>query len=359
MAAVAEDTVPTMHRGLSNWWTEETEYVFQRIERWAAFARGYNRLRSQRYSRGRLTMTEEPVEPGWNISANKLVVDECDSWNPRFHNLQRSRRRKSRPEEARINCCGTFNYQSNNKLDSPCLETYRYDHSIYFKTIGDIRGSDRNRKCSLRRSESPAANSSESPDTSDHEEPLEFRGPEKTIAEIECHRYDDEDDENDDNELDTDVYEFLRQDAEAEGVEESSGFGGTDLLHLQDLNDKQKLKSSRTTQVWPIVDLTQLNLKTNENILDSVEKEIYSNHTFDEKNHLKDEANRDNNENNIVNNNNNDNKRNFCDKSINQTNCGTFTILDNFDGTTTERKLDHHLLSLRKLQAGSKRLGSI
>lgn len=68
-----------------------------------------------------------------------------ESWNalsdetpPRFHSFKRSRW-KSRPEEIKINCCGTFNYQSNSKLDSNCLETYRYDHSIYFKTIGDIR----------------------------------------------------------------------------------------------------------------------------------------------------------------------------------------------------------------------------
>lgn len=68
-----------------------------------------------------------------------------ESWNApseeipsQFHSLKRSKW-KSRPEEIKINCCGSFNYQSNSKLDSNCLETYRYDHSIYFKTIGDIR----------------------------------------------------------------------------------------------------------------------------------------------------------------------------------------------------------------------------
>lgn len=50
---------------------------------------------------------------------------------------------KSCPEETKINCCGTFNYQSNSKLENNCLETYRYDHSIYFKTIGDIRSDKR------------------------------------------------------------------------------------------------------------------------------------------------------------------------------------------------------------------------
>lgn len=60
----------------------------------------------------------------------------------RFYSLKRSKS-KSHPEETKINCCGTFNYQSNSKLESNCLETYRYDHSIYFKTIGDIRSDKR------------------------------------------------------------------------------------------------------------------------------------------------------------------------------------------------------------------------
>ncbi|XP_012287043.1 uncharacterized protein LOC105703313 [Orussus abietinus] len=137
--AVTEDLGSSLQKGLSEWWNEETEYVFQRIERWAALARGYNRLRSQRLSRGRLTMQEEQ-ESRWSISSNKLVIDD-PSWSPHFHTMKRSHRRKSRPEETKINCCGTFNYQSNGDLDSTCLETYRYDHSIYFKTVGEIRSS--------------------------------------------------------------------------------------------------------------------------------------------------------------------------------------------------------------------------
>ena len=133
---MTEDVGAMLQKGLSEWWTEETEYVFQRIERWAAYARGYNRLRSQRLSRGRMTM-QGGQEPRWSISANKLIIDDS-SWSPRFHTLKKSRR-KSRPEETKINCCGTFNYQSNSNLDSTCLETYRYDHSIYFKTIGDLK----------------------------------------------------------------------------------------------------------------------------------------------------------------------------------------------------------------------------
>ncbi|XP_066597464.1 protein hook homolog [Prorops nasuta] len=132
-----EGSATTFHKGLSEWWSEETEYVFQRIERWAAYARGYNRLRSQRLSRGRMTMQESQGH-SWSISSNKLVIEE-PSWNPRFHALRRTHRRKSRGEETKLNCCGTFSYQSNNNLDSSCLESYSYDHSIYFKTIGDIK----------------------------------------------------------------------------------------------------------------------------------------------------------------------------------------------------------------------------
>ncbi|XP_076650725.1 uncharacterized protein LOC143357910 [Halictus rubicundus] len=138
LAAMTEDVGAMLQKGLTEWWNEETEYVLQRIERWAAYARGYNRLRSQRLSRGRMTM-QNGQEPRWSISSNKLIIEDM-SWSPRFHTLKKSRR-KSRAEETKINCCGTFNYQSNSNLDSNCLETYRYDHSIYFKTIGDIRNS--------------------------------------------------------------------------------------------------------------------------------------------------------------------------------------------------------------------------
>lgn len=74
------------------------------------------------------------MQESWSASSDEI--------SPQFHALKRSRW-KSRPEEIKINCCGTFNYQSNSKLDSNCLETYRYDHSIYFKTIGDIRSDKR------------------------------------------------------------------------------------------------------------------------------------------------------------------------------------------------------------------------
>ncbi|KAL6258170.1 hypothetical protein P5V15_010095 [Pogonomyrmex californicus] len=124
-----ENRETMIHKGLSEWWSEETEYVLQRIERWAAFARGYNILRSQRWFKYRQT-----VQKSWNTFFDEIPLQ--------FHNLKRSRL-KLRPEETKINCCGSFNYQSNSKLNSNCLETYQYDHSIYFKTIGDIKNDKR------------------------------------------------------------------------------------------------------------------------------------------------------------------------------------------------------------------------
>ncbi|CAL1674679.1 unnamed protein product [Lasius platythorax] len=123
---MTEDKETMVQKGLSEWWSEETEYVLQRIERWTTFVRGYNRLRPQRWSK-------ETPQDTWNASSDEAT---------RFYSLKQSRW-KPRPEETKINCCGTFNYQSNSKLESNCLETYRYDHSIYFKTIGDIRSDKR------------------------------------------------------------------------------------------------------------------------------------------------------------------------------------------------------------------------
>lgn len=130
MVAMAANKGMIVQRGLSEWWSEETEYMFQRIERWAAFARGYNRLRSHRWFKDERTTQERQDTSG--------LAKPSVEGTSRFCNIEQSRR-KSHSEENRINCCGTSNYQSNSKLDSNCLDMYRYDHSIYFKTIGDIR----------------------------------------------------------------------------------------------------------------------------------------------------------------------------------------------------------------------------
>lgn len=74
--------------------------------------------------------------PSYIVSSNDVA---CTS---QFYKLKRTKQNWS-PEETKLNC-STFNYQSNSKLDSTCLETYRYDHSIYFKTIGDIRNDKNN-----------------------------------------------------------------------------------------------------------------------------------------------------------------------------------------------------------------------
>ncbi|KAK0179827.1 hypothetical protein PV327_005539 [Microctonus hyperodae] len=127
---MAEEMSASIQKGLSEWWSEESEYLFRRIERWAACARGYNRLKSIRISRARMTMKEKPHDDLY--------------WCGSSTNNYSLRRSRSPDETRRINCCGgTFNYQSNSYFNSTCLDTYRYDHSIYFKTIGDIKNSKR------------------------------------------------------------------------------------------------------------------------------------------------------------------------------------------------------------------------
>ncbi|KYM93172.1 hypothetical protein ALC53_00107 [Atta colombica] len=129
MITITENRDLMVKKNLSEWWSEETEYIFQRIERWAAFARGYNRFRSQRWFENQQTRQDN-----WNMSSDETPI--------KFQSLKQSRWKLS-PEEIKINCCGTFNYQSNSKLDSNCLKMHQYDHSIYFKTIGDIRSEKR------------------------------------------------------------------------------------------------------------------------------------------------------------------------------------------------------------------------
>lgn len=62
----------TRQRAFTEWWSEETEYIFQRIEHWAACAKGYNRLRSQKNSpqsndneRGKFIIIIVPLEYRW------------------------------------------------------------------------------------------------------------------------------------------------------------------------------------------------------------------------------------------------------------------------------------------------------
>lgn len=159
MAAVAttnDRRETTRSGGLSEWWSEETEHVFRRIERWTALARGYGRLRSSR-TWSRTDRQRELVRQNSSSSSGscrkpptRVVVAGGTADAPRFRGRDETRSGSGRSrsaveeemEEARIiNCRGrAFScYQSNGELDSDCLEAYRYDHSIFFKTVGDIR----------------------------------------------------------------------------------------------------------------------------------------------------------------------------------------------------------------------------
>ncbi|XP_034939611.1 putative uncharacterized protein DDB_G0282499 [Chelonus insularis] len=123
------DDQVSFQKFLVGWWTEEAECLLQRIERWT-LPRRYNKLHSPRLSRGCMTMQNNQNDVSqWNCSSSRSsfprpVQEHCSSLD----------------EIRRINCRRTF-YQSNNRFDSSCLDDYRYDHSIYFKTIGDIKSS--------------------------------------------------------------------------------------------------------------------------------------------------------------------------------------------------------------------------
>ncbi|XP_014223590.1 uncharacterized protein LOC106650198 [Trichogramma pretiosum] len=201
---VSSEDVLSFSRQLSSWWSEEAEYVLQRIERWAAYARGYNRLRSVRLSPGRMTMQDEP-EARWTINKSTQRLEVEEDWAPSF-----TRRRGGGPiqERSRLNCC-PMDYKSAGKLESRCLEEYSMDHSIYFKTIGDLRQSNSNRSIASEingnNSNGSSSNSVKSP----------------TQLPLDCGDFlssdfdDDEEDEDDDEaelaELDAADYELREQ----------------------------------------------------------------------------------------------------------------------------------------------------
>lgn len=93
----------SFYKNLFDWLNEETEQVFHRFERWTSCARGYNRL---------------------NQGNNNNSQNPSDCQN----------------EQSKLNCCGaSLDYKSGSNLEINPLETYSLDHSIYFKTIGEIR----------------------------------------------------------------------------------------------------------------------------------------------------------------------------------------------------------------------------
>lgn len=166
------------------------------------------------------------MQESWSVSSGEI---------PRCHSLKRSRW-KSRPEEIKINCCGTFNYQSNNRLDSNCLETYRYDHSIYFKTIGDIRSDKRNQN----QNQDSASVSSE-------------------------------------EQIEWDASSLIDPVSNQLSSEETKNISNTAEYIIEREED-------RTIQnVWPIVDLSKLNL----NLIDNRERDKWLSHTVDEDNNCR------------------------------------------------------------------------
>ncbi|KAL2713208.1 myb-like protein X [Vespula squamosa] len=56
---VLKTNTTLLYKDLFEWWNEETEYIFRRIRKSAALARGYNRLSLERLSEERLSMQAE------------------------------------------------------------------------------------------------------------------------------------------------------------------------------------------------------------------------------------------------------------------------------------------------------------
>ncbi|KAL2734765.1 myb-like protein X [Vespula squamosa] len=50
---VLKTNTTLLYKDLFEWWNEETEYIFRRIRKSAALARGYNRLSLERLSQDR------------------------------------------------------------------------------------------------------------------------------------------------------------------------------------------------------------------------------------------------------------------------------------------------------------------
>ena len=106
--------VAVSQKNFTGWWFEETENVFQKIERWTTCVKGYNRL-----------LPEKETTLYWTQKLCSIL-------------------KRPTNEETKLNCCGGFNYKTNANLDKNCLESYSLDHSIYFKTIGEIRNNNQN-----------------------------------------------------------------------------------------------------------------------------------------------------------------------------------------------------------------------
>ncbi|KAL2729375.1 myb-like protein X [Vespula squamosa] len=67
---VLKTNTTLLYKDLFEWWNEETGFIFRRIRKSAALARGYNRWSSERLSEDRLTMQAERGS-NWNFSSNK------------------------------------------------------------------------------------------------------------------------------------------------------------------------------------------------------------------------------------------------------------------------------------------------
>ncbi|KAF7380255.1 hypothetical protein HZH66_014610 [Vespula vulgaris] len=129
---------------------KQTEYLFQRNPIWVALARGYKRLRGERLSKGRLTAHAEPGSK-WNFSSFKKIFFQTKKYFFKdigicflasFEAINTCHRQQKIKVDHIAD--GIFGYRTDDNLDSTCSDNYRYDNSIYFKSIVKIKSDKKN-----------------------------------------------------------------------------------------------------------------------------------------------------------------------------------------------------------------------
>ncbi|KAF7384887.1 hypothetical protein HZH66_011973 [Vespula vulgaris] len=282
-----ETNTALFYKGLFEWWNEETEYLFQRIQRWATLTRGYDRLRSERLSKGRLTMHAESGSK-WNFSSNKQIFlrtkeyfIEESSWSPSFYILKRNQRRSRQEEKIKINrnADNVLGYRTNDNLDSTCLENYRYDNSIYFKTIGEIRNDKKNlrainddfKKENLlidTEVEEKEEEKEEEEEAEEGEEEAEEEEEEAEEKEEEAEEKEEKEKKEEEKEEEEEKEKEEEEEEEEEVKDEGKDYEPTfvydsigDRFYFDNDVSKDKFNSNQNdVGVWPIIDLANLDL---------------------------------------------------------------------------------------------------
>ncbi|KAL2733106.1 myb-like protein X [Vespula squamosa] len=74
---VLKTNTTLLYKDLFEWWNEETEYIFRRIRKSAALARGYNRLSLERLSEDQGAKYSTRVEQAAYSALNRRRDQSC------------------------------------------------------------------------------------------------------------------------------------------------------------------------------------------------------------------------------------------------------------------------------------------